>query len=101
MDINKQFITKNIDELKDVACFILSHLTKNKVILLDGELGAGKTTLLKYIAKLININEAITSPTFNYMKTYPGLVHIDAYHLSGDLAEFEDFKDDDDIMAIE
>lgn len=97
----KRFITKYNDDLTVIAKYLLDNLTKSKVILLNGELGAGKTTLLKYLAKLINIKEPITSPTFNYMKTYNGLVHIDAYNLKGGIEEFEDYQGDNDILAIE
>ncbi|WP_406617279.1 tRNA (adenosine(37)-N6)-threonylcarbamoyltransferase complex ATPase subunit type 1 TsaE [Mycoplasmopsis adleri] len=99
--LTKRFVTKNNDNLIEVAQYLLDHLTKSKVILLDGELGAGKTTLLKHLAKLININEPITSSTFNYMKTYKGLVHIDAYNLKGSIEEFEDYQGESDILAIE
>ncbi|WP_029513226.1 tRNA (adenosine(37)-N6)-threonylcarbamoyltransferase complex ATPase subunit type 1 TsaE [Mycoplasmopsis primatum] len=101
MKINKIFATKENENICHIAQFILQNLTNSKVILLNGELGSGKTTLLKQIALLINITEPITSPTFNYMKTYKGLVHIDAYNLSGEIDEFVDYKSDDDILAVE
>ncbi|UOE63264.1 tRNA (adenosine(37)-N6)-threonylcarbamoyltransferase complex ATPase subunit type 1 TsaE [Mycoplasmopsis bovis] len=101
MFLEKCFITKENQSLNEVANFVLNNLTKSKLILLNGELGAGKTTLLKEIAKIIGITEPITSPTFNYMKTYNGLIHIDAYHLSGGIDEFIDYANDGDIIAIE
>nr|WP_036436207.1 tRNA (adenosine(37)-N6)-threonylcarbamoyltransferase complex ATPase subunit type 1 TsaE [Mycoplasmopsis felifaucium] len=97
----KTFITQPNEDLTNIAHYILNNLTNSKVILLNGELGAGKTTLLKTLAKLININEPITSPTFNYMKVYDGLVHIDAYNLRGGIEEFEDYQNSNDILAIE
>ncbi|WP_338822811.1 tRNA (adenosine(37)-N6)-threonylcarbamoyltransferase complex ATPase subunit type 1 TsaE [Mycoplasmopsis felifaucium] len=97
----KTFITSPNEDLTVVAQFLLDNLTKSKIILLNGELGSGKTTLLKTLAKLININDPITSPTFNYMKTYNGLVHIDAYNLRGGIEEFEDYQGPEDILAIE
>ncbi|MDR2807284.1 MAG: tRNA (adenosine(37)-N6)-threonylcarbamoyltransferase complex ATPase subunit type 1 TsaE [Puniceicoccales bacterium] len=56
------------------------------VVALHGNLGVGKTTFTKGIARALNIREPITSPTFNLMAHYPGiinLVHIDAYRLNG------------------
>ncbi|CBH40574.1 tRNA (adenosine(37)-N6)-threonylcarbamoyltransferase complex ATPase subunit type 1 TsaE [Mycoplasmopsis agalactiae] len=101
MHPSKIFVTKENQSLTEVANYVLNNLTKSKLLLLNGELGAGKTTLLKEIAKIIGIKEPITSPTFNYMKTYNGLVHIDAYHLIGEIDEFIDYANENDIIAIE
>lgn len=66
------------------------------VISLCGELGAGKTTFTQVLAKELGIGEAVQSPTYVLMKSYPlqfrtpfpgiegrftRLVHIDAYRL--------------------
>ncbi|TNK82604.1 tRNA (adenosine(37)-N6)-threonylcarbamoyltransferase complex ATPase subunit type 1 TsaE [Mycoplasmopsis pullorum] len=95
-------ISKNKDDLNQVARTIIDILHKNKIqfLLLSGELGAGKTTLIQEVGKELGIKQKITSPTFNYMKVYPGLVHIDAYNLYGTLDEFEDYFEDN-IVAIE
>lgn len=61
------------------------------IILLDGPLGAGKTTLVRSIATGMGIPAgAVASPTFVLAHQYagpdparPGLVHIDAYRLTG------------------
>ncbi|ADV34260.1 ATPase or kinase (plasmid) [Mesomycoplasma conjunctivae] len=96
----KTFITRDVKVVKKVAQYVLDHLTKSKLVLMNGDLGAGKTTLTKEIAKLLSIDEVITSPTFNYMKVYDGLVHIDAYNLKGDISEFEDYFEDN-VVVIE
>ncbi|MBZ4203883.1 tRNA (adenosine(37)-N6)-threonylcarbamoyltransferase complex ATPase subunit type 1 TsaE [Mycoplasma tauri] len=101
MKNNKIFVINEGHSLEEVAKYILDNLTINKTILLNGNLGAGKTTLIKKIAELIGIKSVITSPTFNYMKKYEGLVHIDAYYLNGDIDEFIDYVDKGDILAIE
>ena len=57
------------------------------VIGLDGELGAGKTQLVKGLAKGLNIQETITSPTFTLASEYEGnlkLDHLDFYRLEND-----------------
>ncbi|AIA29567.1 hypothetical protein MCAL160_0386 [Mycoplasmopsis californica HAZ160_1] len=96
----KEFIKFENESIEEVASYVLNNLTASKIILLNGDLGAGKTTLVKSIAKLIQIKDKITSPTFNFMKNYEGLIHIDAYHLSENLDEFEDYYLDN-IVAIE
>ncbi|MBU4690656.1 tRNA (adenosine(37)-N6)-threonylcarbamoyltransferase complex ATPase subunit type 1 TsaE [Mycoplasma sp. ES3157-GEN-MYC] len=98
--MTKEFSIPTGESIKNVAIYVLNNLTKSKILLLNGDLGAGKTALVKELAKLIGITENITSPTFNYMKDYEGLIHIDAYHLSDDLSEFEDYYLDN-IVAIE
>lgn len=58
------------------------------LIALRGDLGAGKTTFTQVLAKELGITEAIQSPTYVLMKSYPisfgrftKLIHIDAYRL--------------------
>lgn len=70
------------------------ELAKNSapgtVIALTGDLGAGKTTLTKSIAKCLEIDDIITSPTFNIVKEYDTgrlpLYHFDVYRV-GDVDE--------------
>lgn len=54
---------------------------KAVVIALHGDLGAGKSTFVRAVARELGIEEHVTSPTFNILKTYGNLVHIDAYRL--------------------
>ncbi len=64
-------------------------LRAGDVVLMDGELGAGKTTLTRGIAEGIGVQAPVTSPTFVIAREHaargdtPGLVHVDAYRLSG------------------
>jgi len=58
------------------------------VVGLYGDLGSGKTTFTQAVAKIFDIKEDITSPTFVIEKVYntqhpkfKNLVHIDAYRL--------------------
>ena len=54
------------------------------MLALHGDLGVGKTTFVRGLAQAWNINEPITSPTFNLYTVYQGtrqLVHLDAYRL--------------------
>lgn len=65
------------------------------VVVLSGPLGAGKTTFTQGFAAGLDVAGAVTSPTFVIARVHrpnaagPGLVHVDAYRLSG-LAELDD-----------
>lgn len=66
-------------------------MTAGSIVALDGPLGAGKTTLVKGIAKSLEIEEPITSPTFTIVSEYQGrflLYHIDLYRV-GSAEEIE------------
>lgn len=51
---------------------------------MQGTLAAGKTTITKGIAKALQIEETVTSPTFTLISEYEGtlpLYHMDVYRL--------------------
>lgn len=51
---------------------------------MQGTLAAGKTTITKGIAKALEIEETVTSPTFTLISEYEGvmpLYHMDVYRL--------------------
>ena len=86
----KQWRIETLEELADVATEVLALLhnqttEKAKVLALHGDLGAGKTTFVQMLAKLLEVSEMVTSPTFVVMKRYAGeievLIHIDAYRI--------------------
>ena len=64
---------------------------------LIGDLGAGKTAFTKGIAKGLDIDDAITSPTFTIINEYHGrgaLAHMDAYRIKS-LEELQNIGFDD------
>jgi len=87
-------IVKNLNELDKFVESFLDQLKKEpigekaKIVCLRGHLGAGKTAFVKKVAKKLDIEKNLTSPTFVILKTYKlktldlkTLVHIDAYRL--------------------
>ena len=60
---------------------VASHLPKNAILALTGNLGAGKTTFVQGLAQGLGIEEAIQSPTFILLNLYEGLAHFDLYRL--------------------
>lgn len=109
-------IIKNTEELNLFAKEVLNGLNSGEnatVLGLYGNLGAGKTTLTQEIAKILNIEDNILSPTFVIMKIYElkgekwkHLIHIDAYRLesSSELVSLgfnEIIKNKDNLVIIE
>lgn len=80
-----KIITNSSDETTNLGIKFSSLLPDGSVVCLTGDLGAGKTTFTRGVAKGLNINEVVQSPTFNIMKIYfkgiRPLIHIDAYRL--------------------
>ncbi len=71
-------------EMMQLGEKIGERLKTGDLLFLSGDLGAGKTTLAKGIAKALEIEEEITSPTFQIIKSYQGrinLIHLDLYRL--------------------
>ena len=86
-----------------------STLTKKfpnlRLLLLNGPLGSGKTTLVKGIAKSLEIEEPICSPTFPLSQHYPfgspPLIHLDLYRIEEQNAANEFFlQEEEESKAI-
>ena len=84
-------ITKSEKETKDVAKKLASKINKNAIIILSGELGAGKTKFTEGFLSYFNLENEISSPTFNIVNEYKNdkqtIYHFDVYRLS-DVDEF-------------
>lgn len=76
----------NLDELPEVAKWVIDVIGKNKIIGLSGNLGAGKTTLVKEIVKQLGSEDTVQSPTFSLVNEYNSpngkIYHIDAYRIN-------------------
>ena len=75
----------NLDELKKFCKKFSKEINSGDVICLTGDLGAGKTTFVQCVCEALNINDNVTSPTFNIMLQYKNdeviLNHFDLYRL--------------------
>ena len=76
------------------------------MLILEGDLGAGKTAFVKGLAKGLNIDDDVVSPTYAYLNVYGNyLYHYDFYRLScGEDAErlgLSDYFEKDNICVFE
>lgn len=109
MTEDKLIYTSNSeDETYKLGKNLGQRMDDDQVILLSGDLGAGKTLLVQGIAEGLQIDDDITSPTFNLVKEYQGkysLYHMDLYRI--DLVEdlynigFLDYFDRAGVVVIE
>ncbi len=65
-----------------------ADLHAGDVVVLSGPLGAGKTVLAKGIARAMDVDGAVTSPTYVLARVHPprvhgrpALIHVDVYRL--------------------
>ncbi|MGI6091922.1 MAG: tRNA (adenosine(37)-N6)-threonylcarbamoyltransferase complex ATPase subunit type 1 TsaE [Veillonellaceae bacterium] len=78
------FKTKSPEETFKLGAQLAKFLADGDIICLAGNLGAGKTVFVQGIASSLNIEETVTSPTFNILNIYEGslsVYHFDLYRL--------------------
>ncbi len=77
---------------------LAAQLVPGDVVALRGPLGAGKTTLVRALVRALHgSDDAVSSPTFVFRQTYPGMPmieHVDLYRLE-DPSELADLALDD------
>lgn len=104
----KEFITNSVEETLAAAEEVAARLSAGDIILYEGDMGAGKTHFTKGIAKYLEVDDEVTSPTFALVNEYSGklpLFHFDLYRIDSydDLYAigFFDYLDRGGIIAAE
>lgn len=97
------------EKMQRLGVAIGQAVSGGEVLELVGDIGAGKTTLTKGIAKALDINEPVQSPTFTISRVYDSprglrLAHYDFYRLGeagimGD--EIREAVDNDSVVVVE
>lgn len=86
-----QFLSKGEEDTKNFAKSLASHLKKQDIIVLTGDLGSGKTKFTEGILSYFGLENEISSPTFTIVNEYQkddiNIYHFDVYRLE-DLSEF-------------
>lgn len=103
-----KIISQSEQETRDIGKKIADKLKKGDVLCMAGDLGAGKTTLTKSIAKHLEIEDYVTSPTFTIINEYQGrlpIYHFDVYRIEDieDMYEigYEDYFYGEGICIVE
>ena len=103
-----KFKSNSKEETIRLGELISNFVFRGSVLTLTGDLGAGKTTFTGGVAKGLEIEEKVSSPTFNIMKCYfkakIPLYHIDAYRLeegTNKVLGLEEFIEGDGVCLIE
>lgn len=76
-------------EIKEVAAWLWQQIPPHKVVALHGQMGTGKTTLVHALCDHLNVQDAVSSPTFSIINEYAfeeegkqqTIYHIDLYRL--------------------
>lgn len=99
---------ENEEQTKEIGYKLGQLLTPKSVVCLIGDLGAGKTTMTQSLAKALEVDDYITSPTFNIVNEYEGrmpLYHFDVYRIgsSDEMYDigFDEYIDGDGVCIIE
>mgnify|MGYP004505688093 FL=1 len=102
-----KYTSRSVKDTIRIAEDLESEKFPNMVICLYGELGSGKTVFTKGFANAMEIEDTITSPTFNIIKEYNSgelpLYHMDVYRLeeTDESVGIEDYFNKGGITIIE
>ena len=79
-----KIITSSSGETRKAGQILGEFLKPGDLICLNGDLGAGKTVFVSGVAKGLEIEEPVTSPTFTLVNEYEGRIpffHFDVYRI--------------------
>lgn len=104
-----RFISNSVEETEMLGIQLAQKLSGGTIVAFTGDLGAGKTAFVRGLARGLEIESRVTSPTFTIVNEYDGgtcpLFHFDLYRL-GDPDElfdigWEDYLARGGICAVE
>lgn len=76
----KEFHINGVDELGQVADYLISLRNESDIIAFYGPMGAGKTTLIKNLCHKIGVTDEVNSPTFAIVNEYVTIEGESVYH---------------------
>lgn len=94
--------TRSAEETYQLGIDIGRKAVKGQVYTLVGDLGVGKTVFTQGLAKGLEIDEPISSPTFTIVQVYEEgrlpFYHFDVYRI-GDISEMDEIGFDDYVYG--
>ena len=101
-------ISHSVSETEDLGYRLGRQLSGGTVVAYRGGLGMGKTAFTRGLARGLDCQDRVTSPTFTIVNEYQGrlpLFHFDMYRLPDSDALFdigwEDYLDRGGVCAVE
>lgn len=94
--------TRSAEETYQLGMEIGKKAVEGQVFTLVGDLGVGKTVFTQGLAKGLEIEEAISSPTFTIVQVYDEgrlpFYHFDVYRI-GDISEMDEIGYEDYVYG--
>lgn len=78
------YFSRSVEDTEKYAEEFSKKLTGNEIIALYGDLGAGKTSFTRGLARGLEVEQTVSSPTFAIVNEYSGvypLYHFDMYRI--------------------
>ncbi len=79
-----RIVTRSADETRAVGARVAGLLQPGDLVIVGGSLGSGKTVFVQGLARGLDVEGPVTSPTFTLVHEYKGrmpLLHADVYRL--------------------
>ena len=94
--------SKSPEETFQLGMELARNAVPGQVFTLTGDLGVGKTVFTQGFAKVLGIEEPVSSPTFTIVQVYESgrlpFYHFDVYRI-GDVEEMDEIGFDDYVMG--
>lgn len=104
----KEIKTFSAEETMEIGRKLGSLLQGGELVCLNGDLGTGKTAFTGGVAKALEIEGYITSPTFTLVNEYKGrlaMYHFDVYRIADpeEMFEigFEEYLESNGVVLVE
>ena len=105
-----KFYAKTEEDLTNISEEFIELLQKHSIFAFKGEMGVGKTTFISYLAKAMEVEDKVSSPTYGYLNEYESPVfgtiyHFDLYRLDSEEEAYdigiEEYIYDKNIVFLE